>query len=400
MGEQAGEATQNADIVMRVQLFEESADLPIQLLNEPLFRGAVATDYSRGRWRQSRSITTRPLEPIRAEYYVRQHITIEPLDDRTLFSVVPAYRFDDDERLRIDYGGDEIVRPPSALKQHMEFDLATTGIRDRRQMTILPLHDRSHNRRSQLLQMPDGDPNPLAGLRAAADRVKQQSGLADDDRVGLARALEHVFRDSGEFQYTLMGQKRNSQLDPIEDFVVEHQRGHCEYFAGALALMLRSQGIPARVAIGFRAGEWNSAGGYYQVRQLHAHVWVEALLDPQDRAKADPDSAVPEEIGGWLVLDPTPVGEGALNEGLSVGLWRRAGMYLDYLQVLWGKYISALNAKSQQEAIYEPLGRFFAALFGDLFSLDAWRSGFWSVGTAARRPGGGIGGIGSARPGR
>ena len=45
--------------------------------------------------------------------------------------------------------------------------------------------------------------------------------------------------------------------------------------------MLRSQNIPARMVIGFKGGEFNTVGNYYQVRQLHAHAWVEAFLEPQ-----------------------------------------------------------------------------------------------------------------------
>ncbi len=85
-----------------------------------------------------------------------------------------------------------------------------------------------------------------------------------------------------QFQYSLTGADRNPSIDPIEDFVTEHPQGHCEYFATALTLMLRSQGIPARMVCGFKCdqNDWNSAGGYYQVRQLHAHTWVEAYLRP------------------------------------------------------------------------------------------------------------------------
>ena len=248
LGEQAGEATLNPDVVMRVQLFEEPSGIPFQLIGEPLFRGSVATGYSHGKWTQSRSHYTRPLEPIRADEYTRQHITIEKLDETTLFSMMPAYRTDDDDRLRVDSSGSEIFRPRSR-SQRMEFDLATTGVHQRRQSSIVPRYHGSGIRESELLNLPNagpGLPDPLVGLKAAAERVRAQAGIDPDDRIALARALEHYLRDSGEFQYTLEGQKRNVGADPIEDFVVEHRRGHCEYFAGALALMLRSQGIPAR----------------------------------------------------------------------------------------------------------------------------------------------------------
>ena len=77
--------------------------------------------------------------------------------------------------------------------------------------------------------------------------------------------------------------------DPIGDFLFRYRSGHCEYFATAMVLMLRSQGIPARFVTGFLGGE-NNRLGYYIVRQSNAHAWVEAYL---------PDS-------GWTVFDPTP----------------------------------------------------------------------------------------------
>ncbi len=374
LGEETGEATLNADMVMRVQLFEEPGGLPIQLDGEPLFRGAVATSYSHGKWRQKRSPATRPLEPVRLEHYIRQHIIIEKQDDTRLFSMMPAFLVKNDDRLRLDNSGDEIVRSPSARSQRMEFDLATVGGDQRRQIKILPCYRRVRDPRGELLQMPAGgfgDSEPLAGLCAAAARIKAQERLDDDDRIGLARALERYLRDSGEFQYTLEGQKRNAELDPLEDFIVEHRQGHCEYFAGALALMLRSQGIPARIAIGFRAGEWNSDGGYYQVRQLHAHTWVEALLEPKHYAEENLGSTMRWAVGGWLVLDPTPIGgSGAVDEASNRGLWHRASMYLDYWQVLWNRYVGALDAEWQQKAIYRPLRRFFSSLLGDIFKFD------------------------------
>ena len=73
-----------------------------------------------------------------------------------------------------------------------------------------------------------------------------------------------------------------TRIDPIEDFVANNPRGHCEYFAAALALMLRSQGIPARVVLGYRCDEWNGPGKCYQVRQSDAHAWVEAYLAAGD----------------------------------------------------------------------------------------------------------------------
>ncbi|MFP4499463.1 MAG: transglutaminaseTgpA domain-containing protein [Candidatus Hydrogenedentota bacterium] len=81
-----------------------------------------------------------------------------------------------------------------------------------------------------------------------------------------------------------------SPIHPVDDFVTEVRRGHCELFGSALALMLRSQGIPARVVTGFRGGEWDESSGSYIVRASDAHLWPEVYF-----------------LGhGWVVVDPSP----------------------------------------------------------------------------------------------
>ena len=77
----------------------------------------------------------------------------------------------------------------------------------------------------------------------------------------------------------------------IDMFITEYQRGHCELFASALALMLRSQGIPTRVVLGYRGGEWEESDSSYTVRASMAHLWVEVLFPGY----------------GWVVFDPSPI---------------------------------------------------------------------------------------------
>ena len=80
-----------------------------------------------------------------------------------------------------------------------------------------------------------------------------------------------------KFRYTL-DIERVSQLDPLQEFLFVRRAGHCEYFAAAMAVMLRSLGVPARVVNGFQRGEWNPYGQYYIVRYYDAHSWVEAFM--------------------------------------------------------------------------------------------------------------------------
>ncbi len=94
---------------------------------------------------------------------------------------------------------------------------------------------------------------------------------------------------SDRFMYTLDLPSLGSQA-AIDIFLTQTRRGHCELFASAMALMLRSLGVPARVVSGFRGGEWNALDQSYTVRANMAHLWVEVLF--------------PEH--GWVVFDPSP----------------------------------------------------------------------------------------------
>ncbi len=77
---------------------------------------------------------------------------------------------------------------------------------------------------------------------------------------------------------------------PLESFLFETRRGYCEQFSGAMTLMLRMDGIPARVGVGFKPSLLNTADSATTVRALDAHAWVEVFF-----------SGI-----GWVPFDPTP----------------------------------------------------------------------------------------------
>ena len=159
---------------------------------------------------------------------------------------------------------------------------------------------------------------------------------------------------SPPFEYSLNRPPPAPNVDPIEDFVTRNRSGHCEYFASALALMLRSQGIPARVVIGFRGGEWNPLGSFLDVRQLHAHAWVEAYLEPDQIPASQRPVGVSVRHGAWLVLDATP----ASPEGSEVQTesWLTPLKDLkSYIAQLWNSYVVGLNPDRQERIVYQPL---------------------------------------------
>lgn len=125
--------------------------------------------------------------------------------------------------------------------------------------------------------------------RRAREICKIEPGEALRDPDAVARLLESYLRDSPEFSYTLDNSRDDPSIDPVEDFLFNRKRGHCEYFASALALMLRGVGIPSRLVSGFKGAEYNEKSGKFEVRALHAHAWVEGYVN-----------------GGWVIFDATP----------------------------------------------------------------------------------------------
>ncbi len=134
--------------------------------------------------------------------------------------------------------------------------------------------------RDKYLQLPPGDGR-------IADLAKDVTKTATD-RYAKAKALEQYLFT--HYTYSLdLSRNLNSQ-DPLAVFLFDVQKGHCEYFASAMTIMLRQLGIPARLVNGFRSGEYNSFSHSWIVRQYDAHSWVEAYFPPY----------------GWIEFDPTP----------------------------------------------------------------------------------------------
>ena len=102
-----------------------------------------------------------------------------------------------------------------------------------------------------------------------------------------AVAIRNYFR--ANFGYTLTAQKLDP-TDPLGSFLFETRKGYCEYFASAMAVMLRTLGIPARLVNGFQTGSYNRFGKDFVVRARDAHSWVEVYF---------PDY-------GWIQFNPTP----------------------------------------------------------------------------------------------
>ncbi len=163
-------------------------------------------------------------------------------------------------------------------------------------------------------------------LRELAVRVMGSEG-SDVERA--LRATEHL-RTGYAYTLDFLGAP---SADPLGDFLFRTRAGHCELFASSLVLMLRSQGIPARLVTGY-LGTDNPLEGYHIVRNSNAHAWVEARLGG----------------AGWRILDPTPAAgrPRAVDAGM-LGLVRQAW---DYLEFRWERYVLSYGFYDQARAFF------------------------------------------------
>jgi transglutaminase-like putative cysteine protease len=161
--------------------------------------------------------------------------------------------------------------------------------------------------------------------------VAQRAGARN--AYDAARAVEaHLNRDAygGDYSYSL--DMRAQGPDPLSDFLFNVRAGHCEYFATAMAVMLRTLGVPTRVVNGFQPGEYNAAADAYVVRQADAHSWVEVYFANED---------------AWVAFDPTPADgrpAGTSGTGLSGSLRR----YADAFELFWIQHVVAYDRQGQR----------------------------------------------------
>lgn len=134
----------------------------------------------------------------------------------------------------------------------------------------------------------------LGRYRPLYDQARRVTGAAPSPYAATV-ALETWFRSRGGFTYDEQPSPDPGQ-PPLVSFVTDAREGYCQYYAGAMALMLRSLGIPAQVAVGFTSGTYDAKRRRWTVTDHDAHAWVEVWF----------------EGWGWLPFDPTP-GRGRLS---------------------------------------------------------------------------------------
>ena len=157
------------------------------------------------------------------------------------------------------------------------------------------------------LQLPELDPR----IAELTSQITKNAPTPFDKAV----AIENYLRTRFTYTLKLTGKPGDH---PLAHFLFETRAGHCEYFASAMAIMLRTLGIPTREVNGFLPGEYNDLGGDYIVRASDAHSWVEVYFPGN----------------GWQTFDPTP----AAPEN-TASILSRLEQYADWMAITWREWV-------------------------------------------------------------
>lgn len=296
------------------------------------FKAATYDVYQGGSWRRSPAVG-----PLRREQGIRFPLTreqpvrwvriwLQPMRSRSLpLPVQSAVVEPRTPRLDLDQGGAvSLAFDPLEI---IEYRVGLAG-----QPVLLGM-------------VPGPAPDPTLDLSGVTARISDLAARVMGSGSAGERADRLEMHLIQSYSYTLDFRGRSND-NPIEEFLFRYRSGQCEYFASAMVLLLRSQGIPARLVTGFLGGEYNPFEGYYIVRDSNAHAWVEAYLPGE----------------GWRTFDPTPPAGRPVSS--REGSWLLAQQAWDYLLFRWDRYVLTFG-------LYDQL-RLFAGL------REAWAD-FWGL---------------------
>jgi hypothetical protein len=348
----------DSTVVMRVEVSKDFRGRRAPALH---WRGVAFDFYDGGRWSRSRRapVTKSLASPsvgttkhyllydevqlrrrelaARLDGSLAQKIYLEPLGSDVLFgaSMPLAMEFETKLKSKTRPGrNDELRRAHGAGIKYTVFSNPTppspSELRSASQN--LPL---SYN---VYLQLPEEipectnrDPNRVLSDFDPACRIRDLARFITKDaknNYDKALALETWLRS--KLDYTLQ-MESPGDMEPVEFFLFERKKGHCEYFSSAMSIMARSVGVPIRNVNGFLGGEWNEYDNYIAVRAGDAHSWVEVYFEGH----------------GWVTFDPTPAGEGDWLGRGDEGFLDRMRRIGDTIRFKWFKWVIEYDLYSQ-----------------------------------------------------
>lgn len=333
---QIGDLKADDAVVMRVRIEDAEPNTGFR------WRGVALDEFTGRGWRKSaeaRQTRERKVEkgifqlatPESRAGLVTQTVFLEPLESPVLFAASrPIAVQGDFPFIRVDAEGSMQTRKNEFERAMYKVVSDTTEPDDNSLRSDSRPYPPTYGR---YLQLPDTiDPRIAARANAMIANAHARN------RYDEAKAIESQLQS--DYGYSL--QMKASGPDPLADFLFNVKTGHCEYFATAMAVMLRTRRIAARVVNGFLPGEYNEAAGAFTVRQSDAHSWVEVYF-PETRT--------------WVTFDPTP--PAGRVETVSSGLAARLGKYAEALELLWFQYVVGYDKQEQRSLATSLQSRLF-----------------------------------------
>ncbi|NNJ28089.1 hypothetical protein LzC2_42000 [Planctomycetes bacterium LzC2] len=335
---------------------------------EPLFRGRTLDHYEQGRWSDSgdsRSdwLTLSHVPPPPSRITAIERYRLRPIGDEVLFQAgqAAAVTFPNADSARSSKRlSDGLLVRPKAVSATTEVEYVVYSADPSARYGSI-----GWSRLPGWSGQGDGSPPDAAdGLKGDASRPELPEGLrlrylqspgelpavaaaATDALAGstertseraTAERLTSYLRDSGRFGYSLDLSVQDPTIDAVEDFLANKRVGHCEYFATALALMLRERDIPSRVVTGFKGGDLNKTTRRFEVQQRHAHAWVEGFVD-----------------GRWRTFDATPAAARTQSVAESGPRFARLANLVNGVEFIWAEYVVRMSLERQRTAFGRPL---------------------------------------------
>ncbi len=342
-----GHIRSDPSVVLRIAPEELAPDATPPLRTFRL-RGTSFDHYERGRWRRStddpplrvrREFNYLPVrrvpDPLDAELE-RWSLILEPIEESVVF--LPEGTL----ALRVEGRVENAIDTPRVVhrRRGLDFRYEADGLELRYVAVTSPdeagrfAEALSDAERERYLALPE----PSERLRALVQRV-----AGDGSDAEKTTRILRFLRD-GDYAYTL-DQPDVGDADPLEVFLFEARRGHCEYFATAFAVMARVAGMPSRNVVGFLGGSWNEYGRYFAIRQGDAHSWAEVYFG-----------------GAWHTVDPTPPSREAMAPEL--GVFGELRDLYDALRMRWARDVVGYDLNRQVSAL-RAIGQFFRGLRQD-----------------------------------
>jgi len=336
-------------------------------LAEPLFRVVVLSIYEGPRWKVDSLATMRPqrLLPSGNQPMVRQEIRLEDIGTDALPCLgTPLVLVDQEEQPRgsfqlltgLIYRGPDLTKG-GTVRYSVYSEMPPREPLAHARSRISPLIQSQYETSGYFhrnMQVPLSLKRTAELAREIVNRERARRGT-DLSQLEAASAIESYLRDSGDYSYSLNLSIDDPSIDPVEDFLFNRKQGHCEYFASALVLMLRSIGIPSRLITGYKGGNYDAPSNTLHVQQRHAHAWCEAWIDK-----------------GWVTLDATPADERSASvEAVSANrsVWSDVRTQL---AGIWSENVVNISLDKQEEVFYRPIRQFVLSIGNTLREL--WKS--------------------------